>query len=181
MFSWTGINSFDKKYSFFEISKKPSKNTPSRTEDCKDCKIPSNAKCTNSFLNQDVQRIMQGIEAEPHSWPWLVHLYDEDRKEKSGKSDSTILVSFRSGMDNGTRISRDFESFRPQIPWTFEIEQISLWQSRAGSLVPCPSLDQITPKTMIKFLTMLRMQSSVRNIRIFLKIVRNKFNLIRFY
>ena len=25
---------------------------------------------------------MQGVEAEPHSWPWLVHLYDEVNKER---------------------------------------------------------------------------------------------------
>ena len=46
--------------------------------ECADCKIPSKLKCVNSFINNKSERIMNGIEADPNSWPWLVQLWDSE-------------------------------------------------------------------------------------------------------
>ena len=39
---------------------------------CPECLIPENTKCYGNQFSGDITRIVNGAEANEHSWPWIV-------------------------------------------------------------------------------------------------------------
>ena len=44
---------------------------PIPEEECPECRIPEGTKCNGNKYSQSAEKIVNGVEAVPHSWPWI--------------------------------------------------------------------------------------------------------------